>query len=113
MVDSDEVIPSVRHDATCVEVMEQKVNMEELPSYSRNPVLQNMIAKLDLDFFQDCDPTPVRVTQKITGKSVKSASCLLLDATDSRRLPELPHHALSVSSTLLCTLMTRPESLQS
>ena len=50
---------------------------------SRNPVLQNMIAKLDLDFFQDCDPTPhgklryQKVTQKFTAKSIKSASCLL------------------------------------
>ena len=50
---------------------------------SRNPVLQNMIAKLDLDFFQDCDPTPhgkfsyQKVTKKITGKSAKNAKSLM------------------------------------
>ena len=55
---------------------------EQLTS-SRNPVLQNMIAKLDLAFFQDCDPTPhgkfsyQKVTEKITGKSSKTANSLL------------------------------------
>jgi hypothetical protein len=59
---------------------------------SRNHVLQNMIAKIDLDFFQDCDPTPhgkfsyQKATQKITGKSAKIAKSLLNRIFNGRAL---------------------------
>jgi hypothetical protein len=69
--------------------------MEELLTSSRNPVLQNMIARLDLAFFQDCDPTPrgkfsyQKVTQKITAKCGKSTSCILLRIFNSSNFEEL------------------------